>query len=86
MKQLARFLERDYESAARSLREGMADMFTPYRRLATANLIESPRSGVARGTASVKRWRAQGMVERWLDNHSIRCFSNTGIDFSIKEV
>jgi len=84
LEQLARFLERDYESAARSLREGMAEMFTLqrlklppslYKCLATTNLIESPQSGVARGTANVKYWRDHGIVERWLDDHSIRCFS-----------
>ena len=51
LEQLVRFLERDYESAARSLREGMAEMFTLqrlklppslYKCLATTNLIESP--------------------------------------------
>jgi hypothetical protein len=92
LEQLTRFLERDYESASRSLREGMAEMFTlhslklppsQYKCPATTNLIESPQSGVARGAADVKYWRDQRMVERWLD---IRCFSNTGIDFSIKEV
>ena len=68
--QLARFLERDYESAARSLREGMAEMFTLqrlklppslYKCLATTNLIERPQSSVARRTANVKDWRDQ----RW---------------------
>ena len=52
---LARFLEHDYESAARSLREGMAEMFTMqklklppslYKCLGTTNVIESPQSGV----------------------------------------
>jgi putative transposase len=75
LEQLARFLERDYESAARSLQEGMAEMFTlqrlklppsVYKCLATTNLIESPQSGVARRTANVKYWRDQGMVERWV--------------------
>src|ERR1035441_5662967 len=55
LEQLARYLEHDYESAARSLREGMKDMFTLQRLqipvslhkcLATTNLIESPHSGV----------------------------------------
>ena len=31
LEQLARFLERDHESAARSLREGMKEMFTLQR-------------------------------------------------------
>jgi hypothetical protein len=66
LEQLARFLERDYESAARSLREGMPEMFTVQRVklpaslhkcLATANLTETPQSGVARRTANGKDWR-----------------------------
>lgn len=75
LEQLARFLERDHESAARSLREGMAEMFTLqrlklppslYKCLATTNVIESPQSGVARRTGNVTRWRDQDMVERWV--------------------
>jgi hypothetical protein len=68
-------LESDYESAARSLREGMAEMFTLqrlklspslYKCLAATNLIESPQSIVARRTAKAKYWRDQGRVERWV--------------------
>lgn len=75
LEQLARFLERDHESAARSLREGMKEMFTLqrlklppslYKCLATTNVIESPQSGVARRTGNVTRWRDQDMVERWV--------------------
>ena len=75
LEQLARFLERDHESAARSLREGMAEMFTLqrlqlppslYKCLATTNVIESPQGGVARRTANVTRWRNQHMAERWV--------------------
>jgi transposase-like protein len=75
LEQLARFLERDYESAARSLREGMAEMFTLQRLqlpdslhkcLATTNIIESPQGGVERRTHNVTRWRDAGMVERWV--------------------
>jgi len=75
LEQLARFLERDHESAARSLREGMAEMFTLqrlklppslYKCLATTNVIESPQGGVARRTGNVTRWRDQDMVERWV--------------------
>jgi transposase-like protein len=75
LEQLARFLERDYESAARSLREGMAEMFTLqrlklppslYKCLATTNVIESPQGGVARRTGNVTRWRDQEMAERWV--------------------
>ena len=75
LEQLARFLERDHESAARSLREGMAEMFTLqrlklppslYKCLATTNVIESPQGGVARRTGNVTRWRDQDMAERWV--------------------
>ena len=75
LEQLARFLEHDHESAARSLREGMAEMFTLqrlklppslYKCLATTNVIESPQGGVARRTANVTRWRDQDMAERWV--------------------
>jgi transposase-like protein len=71
---LARFLEHEYESAARSLREGMAEMFTMqklnlppslYKCLGTTNLIESPQSGVQKRTGNVTRWRDAQMVERW---------------------
>ncbi len=75
LEQLARFLERDHESAARSLREGMKEMFTLQRLqipaslhkcLATTNIIESPQSGVQRRTDNVSRWRDADMVERWV--------------------
>ena len=58
---LARFLEHDYESAARSLREGMAEMFTIQKRklpptlhtcLGTANVIESPQAAFKSGRAT----------------------------------
>ena len=72
---LARFLEHGYESAARSLREGMAEMFTIqrlklppslYKCLGTTNVIESPQSGVQKRTGNVTRWRDADMVERWV--------------------
>lgn len=75
LEQLARFLEHDYESAARSLREGMAEMFTVqrlqlppslYKCLGTTNVIESPQSGVQKRTHNVTRWRSADMVERWV--------------------
>lgn len=75
LEQLARFLEREHESAARSLREGMAEMFTLQRLqipaslhkcLATTNVIESPQSGVERRTRNITRWRDADMVERWV--------------------
>ena len=75
LEQLARFLEHDHESAARSLREGMTEMFTLQRLqipaslhkcLATTNIIESPQGGVQRRTDNVTRWRDADMVERWV--------------------
>lgn len=75
LEQLARFLERDYESAARSLREGLKEMFTLQRLqipeglhkcLATTNVIESPQGGVERRTHNVTRWRDAEMVQRWV--------------------
>lgn len=72
---LARLLEHEHESAARSLREGMAEMFTIqklklppalYKCLGTTNVIESPQSGVQKRTGNVTRWRDAAMVERWV--------------------
>jgi transposase-like protein len=74
LEQIARQLEYDYASAARSLREGMKQMFTLQRLkipaslhkcLATTNLIESPHSGVRKRTRNVCRWRDADMAERW---------------------
>ena len=75
LEQLARFLEHEHESAARSLREGMAEMFTIqrlqippslYKCLGTSNVIESPQSGVQKRTHNVTRWRDADMVQRWV--------------------
>ena len=74
LEQLARFLERDHESAARSLQESMKEMFTLQRLktpalhkcLATTNIIESPQGGVERRTHNVTRWRDAEMVQRWV--------------------
>lgn len=74
LEQIARQLEYDYSSAARSLREGMKEMFTLQRLkipaslhkcLATTNLIESPHSGIRKRTRNVCRWRDADMAERW---------------------
>jgi putative transposase len=74
LEQIARQLEYDYTSAARSLREGIQEMFTLQRLkipaslhkcLATTNLIESPHSGVRKRTRNVCRWRDADMAERW---------------------
>ena len=73
LEQLARFLEHEHESPARSLREGIAEMLTVhrlqippslYRCLGTTNVIESPQSGVQKRTHNVTRWRTGDMVER----------------------
>ena len=70
----ADWLEREYPSAAASLREGLEEMFTVSRLgislslarcLVTTNVIESPHSGVRRGTRRVCRWRNGQMVLRW---------------------
>jgi len=75
LEQLARFVERDYESAARSIREGLAEMFTLQRLqippslhkcLATTNIIESPQGGVQKRTGNVTRWRDADMAQRWV--------------------
>jgi putative transposase len=75
LEQLARFLEQEHESAARSLREGMTEMFTVqrlqlppslYKCLGTTNVIESPQSGVQKRTHNVTRWRTGDMVQRWV--------------------
>jgi transposase-like protein len=70
----AEWLEREYPSAAASLREGLEEMFTVNRLglpaslarcLVTTNLIESPYSGVRLRTRRVCRWRDGKMVLRW---------------------
>lgn len=75
LEQLARFVERDYESAGRSIREGLPEMFTLQRLqipsslhkcLATTNIIESSQSGVQKRTSNVTRWRDADMVQRWV--------------------
>lgn len=74
LEKLAQWLERDYPSAAGSLREGLTEMFTINRLglpkalrrcLASTNVIESPYSGVRHKTRRVKRWRDGGMALRW---------------------
>ncbi len=70
----AEWLEREYPSAAASLREGLAEMFTVNRLglspslsrcLVSTNVIESPHSGVRLRTRKVCRWRDGKMVLRW---------------------
>jgi len=75
LKQLARWLEQEYPSAAGSLLEGLDEMFTINRLglpkalrrcLGSTNVIESPNSGIRRRTRRVKRWRDHAMVVRWV--------------------
>jgi transposase-like protein len=75
LRQLAKWLEREYPSAASSLLEGLDEIFTvnslglpkPLRRcLGSTNLIESPNSGVRSRTRRVKNWRDHAMVVRWV--------------------
>ena len=70
----AEWLEREYPSAAASLREGLAEMFTVSRLglspslarcLVSTNVIESPHSGVRLRTRKICRWRDGKMVRRW---------------------
>ena len=74
LKQLARWLEQEYPSAAGSLLEGLDEMFTINRLglpktlrrcLGSTNVIESPNSGIRSRTRRVKRWRDHAMVVRW---------------------
>ena len=70
----AEWLEREFPSAAASLREGLGEMFTVSRLglspslsrcLVSTNVIESPHSGVRLRTRKVCRWRDGKMVLRW---------------------
>jgi len=75
LKQLAKWLEQEYPSAAASLLEGLDEMFTINRLglpsslrrcLATTNVIESPNGGIGSRTGRVKNWRDHAMVVRWV--------------------
>jgi len=74
LEQLARWLERDHPSAAASLREGLAEMFTINRLglpprlrkcLGSTNLIDSTHSGVRQKTRRVTNWKNGSMALRW---------------------
>jgi hypothetical protein len=39
---------------------------SPYKCLATTNVLDSPQSGVARHTANITRWRDREVLERWV--------------------
>jgi len=75
LKQLAKWLEQEYTSAAASLLEGLDEMFTINRLglpsslrrcLGTTNVIESPNGGIRSRTGRVKNWRDHAMVVRWV--------------------
>jgi putative transposase len=69
------WLDREHPSAARSLEEGLEEMFTVNRlelpprlcrSFSSTNMIESPNSGVRRAIGRVTRWRDGSMVLRWV--------------------
>ena len=75
LKQLAKWFEQEYPSAAGSLLEGLDEMFTINRLglpkalrrcLGSTNVIESPNSGIRSRTRRVKHWRDHAMVVRWV--------------------
>lgn len=74
LEQYASWLERDWPSAAGSLREGLAEIFTINRMglpgtlrrcLATTNLVDSTHSGVRQRTRRVTHWKNGMMALRW---------------------
>jgi transposase-like protein len=81
IRKLAEWLDRDYPSAATSLREGLEECFTINRLgvppslcrcLATTNIIESPHAGVRIQTRRVTHWQDGKMVLRWMASAFIR--------------
>lgn len=69
------WLQREHVGAARSLEEGLEEMFTVNRlelppvltrSLCSTNMIESPNSGLRRALGRVTRWRDGRMVLRWV--------------------
>ena len=74
LEQYASWLEREWPSAAASLREGLSEMFTvnrlglpkPLRRcLTTTNIIDSSHAGIRQHTNRVSRWQSEEMAVRW---------------------
>ena len=74
IEQYAQWLERDWPSAAGSLREGLAETFTVKRLglpatlcrcLTSTNLIDSSQSGVRQKTRRVTNWQNGQMALRW---------------------
>jgi transposase-like protein len=76
LRRLASSLEREYPSAAASLREGLEETLTLQRlgvkgsllkTLRTTNPIENLNGSIASYTRNVKRWRGGGsMIRRWV--------------------
>ena len=74
IEQFASWVDREHPAAARSLREGLDELFTvselgltaPLRRcLGTTNLIDNAHSGMRQRMRRVTRWRDGSMVVRW---------------------
>jgi putative transposase len=74
IEQYASWLQRQWPSAAASLREGLEEMFTinrlglpsPLRRcLGSTNLIDNSHSALRERTRRVKRWQSGTMALRW---------------------
>ena len=74
VEQYAAWLEREWPSAAASLREGLPELFTVNRLglpaalrrcLTTTNIIDSSHAGVRQHTRRVSRWRNGEMAVRW---------------------
>ena len=81
IRKLAEWLEREYPSAAASLREGLEECFTINRLglpptlqrcLATTNIIESPHAGLRIRTRRVTNWQNGSMVQRWMASAFLR--------------
>jgi transposase-like protein len=75
LEQLARGLDGEHPSAARSLREGLDETLTLQRlgirgalgkTLRSTNPIENLNGGIARFTRNVKRWQGGSMILRWV--------------------
>ena len=75
LEQLARALEEQQPSAARSLREGLEETLTLQRlgirgalwkTLRSTNPIENLNGAIAKFTRNVKRWKGGSMILRWV--------------------
>jgi len=74
IRKYASWLEKEWPSAASSLREGLEEVFTVnhlslpralHRCLVTTNLIDSTHSGVRQRTRRVTNWSSGSMALRW---------------------